>query len=424
MHAGLERFGVWSLLIAGVTVARLCDVSGGGALARFVAVSLRSDDAFKARDYVHTVFATSLVFNLVLGFAFWMAAPLILPYFIGSQYLDEARLLLPWAMAVTVLGAIAYAPLSAIDGAQRADKRALVAIAAAFIFLAASWFLVPRFGIVGFAGAQLVQHGVTLAVGWLVLRAHVMGLGWLPLYWRRDIFAETTGYALKLNALGVMGLMFEPLAKFAFNHAGGPGLVALFDLSTRLVTQIRSLVVTAAAPLSPAFAAQSDPRTPAFRNLLEKSLKIAALASIGIAFSALAAAPVVSLVVFDRLSPELLGMNAALTAGWATNTLALPLYFAAQGLGDLRWNFAGSAAISISVAIGAFMLVPPFGPGGLVFAIVTGLVLSMLMVLLGNARAFHVLDIVQKFWRLLAGAGIAIVLSCWAVWLAIILTGI
>lgn len=422
LHVGLDRFGVWSLLIACATVARLLDVSGGGALARFVAAaSLGERGSFGARNYVHTVVTTSLVFNLALGLILWLAAPLALPLFIQTTYLSEARSLAPWAIAVSVLGALAYAPISAIDGAQRADLRSLVAMTAALVFLILSFILVPRLGVAGFAAAQLAQQAVMLMLGWVVLRGHVAGLGWLPRYWRREVFAETTGYALRLNAVGVMGLLFEPLAKFAFNHGGGPGLVALFELAMRLVTQIRSLVVTAAAPLSPAFAAQSDPRTPAFRNLLEKSLKIAALASIGIAFSALAAAPVVSLVVFDRLSPELLGMNAALTAGWATNTLALPLYFAAQGLGELRWIFTSQAVIAASIPAGVLLIVPTFGTTGLVFAIVIGLMGSSLILLLGNARILHADIIIYKLWRQLLGAGAIILLLCLAAELAVVL---
>ena len=101
--------------------------------------------------------------------------------------------------------------------------------ASAVIFLTASWLLVPRLGIVGFGAAQLIQQVAILVLGWLVLRRHVADLGWMPYRWRRDVFAETTGYAVKLNGIGIVQLMFEPLAKFAFNHVGGPGLVALYE---------------------------------------------------------------------------------------------------------------------------------------------------------------------------------------------------
>lgn len=423
-HAGLERFGVWSLLTACTAVARLLDVSGGGALARFVATASHGRaGGFGARDYVHTVLLTGFALNLVFGIVLWLAAPLFLPLFVAPQYVDEAQGLVPWAIGVSIVSALAYAVISAIDGAQRADLRALVVMASTTAFLVASWFLTPDFGIIGFAAAQIAQQGLMLALGWIVLRRHVADLGWLPQRWRRDVFAETTGYALKLNAIGVIGLMFEPLAKFALNHAGGPGLVAIFDLASRLVTQLRAMVITAAAPLSPAFAARPHPGDPGFRSMLEKALRIGAFASVGLALAALVAAPIVSLFVFDRLSEELLGMNAALTVGWATNTLALPLYFAAQGVGHLRWNFASQSLISASVVAGVFLVAPVLGAPGLIAAIVVGLLASAFALLLGNAHAFHALDIVGKLWKQLAGAGAAIVLLCAAAGLVASLVG-
>lgn len=111
-----------------------------------------------------------------------------------------------------VLGGLAVAVTSGIDGTQRADQRAIVVIVAALAFLTASWLLVPSYGVIGYGVALLLQQIIMLGLGWLVLRLHVAGIGWLPYRWRCGVFAETTGYALKLNAIGVMGLLFEPLS--------------------------------------------------------------------------------------------------------------------------------------------------------------------------------------------------------------------
>jgi O-antigen/teichoic acid export membrane protein len=292
----------------------------------------------------------------------------------------------------------------------------MVGSTSALILLVASYILVPRFGLIGFGAAQVLQQVTMLAFGWLMLRQHIAGLGWLPRYWRRDVFVETTGYALKLNAIGVTGLLFEPVAKFAFNHAGGPGLVALFELASRLVTQLRMLVLTGAAPLSPAFAARPSSADPVFRGILEKAIKVSATAAVGIALAAVTAAPAVSLAVLGQFSPKLLQMNAALTAGWAINTLALPLYFAAQGLGRLRWNFIGGALITSSVLVGAFLGVPALGPNGLVAAVVVGLIASTLALLFGNAHAIGVADVVWRLRWQFMGASAAITILCSSAW--------
>lgn len=416
-HAGLEQLGVWSLLLAGSALVRIGDVSGAGALARFVAMRSRDGEAQSARDTVHTVMLSSFGLNVAIGFVLWMVAPLALPLFVASQYLAEADALMPYVVSSMVLGALAVAVTSGIDGTRRTDQRAMVVVSAAFVFLAASWVLVPRYGVIGFGAAQVLQQVAMLTIGWLVLRRHIVGLGWLPHSWRRDVFAETTGYALRLNAIGVIGLLFEPLAKFAFNHAGGPGLVAVYELASRLVVQVRGLVIAAAMPLIPAFAARSGPDDIEFQRLLVQATRAAAVAAIGGALAALAGAPIMSLIVLDRLSPEVLIMNAALTAGWAMNIVAIPLYFAAQAHGVLRWNFASHALIAASVLVGVFALIPLLGPAGLVSAIVAGLILSMFTVLFGNALALGATDIAWRLRWWLLGASSAVTVLCAGAWM-------
>lgn len=416
-QVGLERLGVWSLLLAGSALVRIGDVSGGGALARFVALASRDGEPGRCRDTVHTVTLTSLALNAAIGFAIWAAAPFVLPLFVAPAYMGEAQVLVPYVVATIVLGGVATAVTSGIDGAQRADRRAIVVVASSLVFLVTCIALVPGYGVLGFGAAQVLQQVAMLVLGWLVLQRHVPGLGWLPRHWRRDVFAETTGYAMKLNGISLVGMLFEPLAKFAFNHTGGPGLVALYDLASRLIVQVRGLAVSAATPLIPAFAAQSG-AAEEFRSTLEKSTRIAALAALGAAVVTLVAAPLASLFVLGKLSPELLALNAALTLGWSINIMCVPIYFAGQALDVLRWNFAAHAAMAASVVVGAFVLAPLFGGTGLIGAIVGGLVLGMLVALLGNAHAFGALGVMYKDRWLLLGTSAVISVLSGVVWFA------
>jgi O-antigen/teichoic acid export membrane protein len=387
-EVGLERLGVWSLLLAASALVRIGDVSGAAALARFVAAAGHADRAGSPRDYVHTVLLTCIAMNFVFAAAIYFSAPLALPLVVGPQHLAEARSLVPFVIAIMLLGAFGAGVTSAIDGAQRADQRALVMMGANLVYLGAAWFCIPRFGMIGFALAQTLQLLVVIVVGWIVLRGHVAGLGWFPSRWSRAVFAQTGAYALKLNAMGIMMMLFDPLAKLGFNHAGGPILVAYYELATRLVTQIRGLVVAGATPLTPAFARFRTPRDPAFGALLEKATRISALAAVATAFLSLTGAPLMSLVILGKIDPELLRMNTALTLGWSINLLCLGFYMAAQGIGVLRWNLASHAVLALCVVVGVFVLVPQFGADGLIGAIVVGLVLSTVMVLAGNARFF------------------------------------
>ncbi|WP_287061624.1 polysaccharide biosynthesis C-terminal domain-containing protein [Mesorhizobium sp.] len=423
-QVGLERLGVWSLLLAGAAVARIGDISGGGALARFVAKDSRTGRSQGARNSVHTVLLTTFGFNCALGAILWIVAPAALPHFIQYKYLGEAKLLMPFVVVSFVLSALASAVLSGVDGVQRADQRALVVSIAALVFLCSNVILIPYFGVLGFGVANILQQSTTLVLAWWALRRHIPDLGWFPWHWKRAVFAETTGYAIRLNAIGVMGLLFEPLTKFAFNHASGPALVALYELASRLVLQVRGLVIAAATPLVPAFAAGPNSDDPTFQRMLETATRLAVWAAVGVAAVTLSAAPVMSLLVLGRLSSELLQMIAALTAGWALNIVVVPSYYAAQALGVLRWNFASHALIAISVLAGIFLLVPLVGQNGIIVAIIVGLTLSMLTVLFGNAHALGTAAIVRRLrWQLLT-ASAAVSLLALAAWILAGLVGL
>jgi len=413
MQVGLGQLGIWSLLLAGSAFARIGDVSGAGALSRFVAMRSYRGHEMWARDTVHTVLITSFAFNAGLSFILWLVAPFVLTRFVDPAFLAEATMLVPFAIANMFLGALAVAVTSGIDGTQRADQRALVMIAAAVFFIVAGFVLVPKLGILGFAIAQMLYQSFILLVGWLVLRSHIPGLGWMPRHWRRDVFVETTGYALKLNGIGVVMLFFEPLTKFAFNSIGGPSLVALYELASRLVVRVRDLSVAAALPLVPAFAAHSTANNDEFRGIMLKVTRLTSIAAVVNTVIILAIAPLMSIVMLGRISSEFLVIVAALAAGWNIGLPFLAFYLAAQGQGILFWNFLSHATLSGAVVLGVYALVPAFGPNGLLIAIVFGFVASMVPAIIGNARALQVTDVARSSlpWIMVSGATILLLVG-------------
>jgi O-antigen/teichoic acid export membrane protein len=423
-QVGIERVGIWSLLLAGSALFRIGDVSGSGAVARFVAIDLSGNDAYRSRDTVHTVVVTTLGFNSILGLLLYFLAPLVIPRVIPFPYLAESLVLVPYVVAIMLLSALSVAIISGIDGAQRADRRALVISVSALIFLGTSWYLVPKFGVLGYAAALVVQQTAVIGIGWCTLRHYIPNLGWFPYRWNFAIFRKTTGYALKLSGIGIVSLMFEPLAKFAFNHVGGPGLVAYFELASRLVGQVRSLVIAAATPLTPAFAATEATGKLHFEEMLDKATRMASIAGVAAALVTVVGAPVMSLIVLGRLDPQLLLLTAVLTAGWSINILAVPFYFAGQGRGVLLWNFLSHTILAMSVLAGVWTTFIFSAPAILVGAVLIGLVASTTVTLVGNAYAFRVLKMLRKSIWPIFGASTAIALICTsAAIMAVILGG-
>lgn len=393
-YAGIERFGIWSLLMALSTFIRVGDLSGAGALARFVAMTRY--EGTSTPQTIHTVIITALTFNAILAVILFAASPLVFPLILEPGYFSDASALLPYALTAIVIGTLAGATSSAIDGLQRADQRSIAVMAGAISALGASWFLIPAFGIVGYGIGEICRHSVQFAISWLILRTHVPDVGWVPYRWNGSIFRTTFRYALMLNASSLMSTMIDPLSKLAFNHASGPAAVAFFELANRVIVQLRSLISAAAVPMVPALAEYPDARHPEPYGIMARSTSLVLWAAGFLSALSLVLTPIVSLLVVGSLDRTMIIINAVMTFGWSVNLLSLPYYLAGQAYGILRYNLAGHACVVGALLLGMAAGVPLFGWHALLAASIGGLVVGALVTTIGNGAELGLSDLLRK----------------------------
>ena len=413
-ETGLESLGIWSLVLAGSAFARIGDVSGTGALARYIALAQlaesqaappqRSEAKATTIATLHTVALTGIAINTILAAIVWAFAPSLIAWAINPEDQALAFDLLPWMLAIFVSGGIAPGLTGAIDGTQRADLRAMMMMATSVLFLIGCYALIPLYGIYGFAIAQLGQQLAIIALAWISLRRLIPGIGWLPVRWRLSVFRETTGYALRQNMIAGTYMLVDPLMKFALNALSGPALVALYELATRLAIQARSLIISALTPMMPALVARGRPQDEAFQALLYRMQMVASFAGVFVLIVCLVGTPLASVLVLDRLDGDFLAMSVILSAGWSLTVLGLSFYYAAQAVGVLRWNWVGQACVPISVGLGLALVAPSLGWQGLALSAAGGMTLSACVYLFANASILHA-------WGVLGRASLIILAS-------------
>jgi O-antigen/teichoic acid export membrane protein len=415
-EAGLASLGLWSLLITFGGVAVIADVSGASALARSVARHDQDHPDASLAEVIHTVIITSLAINTVLVALLLLVAPTVIARWVEPHQQILARSLVPWVAGTMILTPLSVGIAASIDGLQRADQRAVLLASAALAGLFIAWFAVPQMCVAGIAVAQLLQQALIVIAGWLLLRSKVPGLGWLPLRWRKNIFKQTTSYALKLNAIGFFGLFFEPLTKFCINSVGGTLAVGIYELAARLIMQVRTLVVSASSPLLPAFAAYKDTDQAQLSVMLGKSQAFVLLAALAVMLVSLLGAPIMSFVILDEISAEVLRTNALLTVGWCVNLFALPLYIAAQGIGVLRWNMVSHVILAMCVGLAAILPAMNSSVTGILLGVVVGLVLGALAAMIGNATALGQTRALRAIWPRLSLCAGLIGAGCFLAW--------
>lgn len=377
---GAETLGLWSLLTALTLVIRLFDPTGAATIGRFVAIAGKEDHGDSrptAATYVDTALALLLVFYALLA----LLAYLPLGWLLRSQVDDPAQLavalgVLPLLLVLMVVSVVAATNSDAIDGTGRADARAAIMIVSYFVQLALVWWLLPRFQLAGFAMAQIGQYLFVALASRAFLRRHIAELGWMPLHARRSVVRELVGYGAKLQLAALASVAADPLLRLLINHYGGLSLLGIYELASKLVVQIRGLLVSAMMPLIPQFANRGGAISDADRQLFHRMNRIVAAGSAAIGIGAVAASPLVGLFIMGHIDNQLILVTALLGAGYFANTLGLIHYLQAQASGRLRWNIIGQFSIGLTTVTVGPILTFWLGPVAVVLAFALGLALA------------------------------------------------
>lgn len=386
-HEGLSGLGLWALLMAFGGIATAFDISGASALARSVARHEIEFSHTTRGALIHTVLLTSVGINTLALLMLLMAAPALLPLIVLPIQLEEAWRLVPWIALLMLANPISGGLSAALDGLMRADIRAILVSGASMVGLTAAYLLIPSLGILGVAAAQLLQQAAIIVGAWILLKRRVQDLGWIPHRWNLRTFKLTSSYSVKMNVIGILGITFDPVSKYFINSFGGPAALGSYELASRLVIQLRNLVVSASIPLLPAFAVLE--KTDQMLNvMLGKTQRYMALASLAVAALSIPASLVMSFVILSEISPEVIRMSAIMTFGWSLNILSLPLYLVAQAQGRLRWNIASHLVMTLAVA-GAALSARHGHPLDMVMGVAVAIVAGAAVTIVGNAGAFQ-----------------------------------
>lgn len=335
---GAEILGVWSLLIASVSAARLSELGMAGGVTRFIATARARGDAQQAIRVAETTTLTLLAAGLLGA---WLAAallPMLLARFLHGELLAAAIEALPWALGAFAIGMAGNAVQSALDGCQRVDLRVYASLSGQAVLLLFASLLARPLGLKGVAIAQALQSLVVLATGWLLLRSQLGALPLLPGRWSRATFREILGYSALLQFNNLMLLLLDPLAKFILARFGGLSATAYFEMANQLVQRLRQLPVAAAQVLIPAMAEAGIEGDRPVRELYLRGYRTLFAAAVPTFCITAMLAPAIAGIWIGHAEPLFTGMLWICMAGWAVSTLGSPAYFGNVGTGTLASN--------------------------------------------------------------------------------------
>ena len=167
---GVTKLGIWSVVLASASASRLAGFGLSASVTRFVAKYIALDEPRRAAEAIETTALTlSVILALVLPVVYPLLSKILLHLF-AAEYLPDALSLLPYALLSLWITIVAEVFQSGLDGCHRMDVRAGLVLAGQTLLLALAFWLVPYFGLIGLAWAQIGQGSFLLILGWWLLR--------------------------------------------------------------------------------------------------------------------------------------------------------------------------------------------------------------------------------------------------------------
>lgn len=348
VRLGLQSLGIWSLVLAATSLVRLGDIGAANGIGRFVAIAFNRDQTARALDYIETAAVTTA--TLYAGISVVLYWPLchLLPLVMAGSSVDVARTLLPYALLSFTLTNVNGTIAGSLMGLQRADLKSATTLVSLLIQFVLAAVLTRSHGLIGLAIAQISQNLFAVIVGWFLIIRQMNQPFRLPLSWNAPIFRELLGFGMKLQAASLLSFLYEPATKFVLSSVGGLGAVGVFELSQKLVQQVRQLVVGPTQILMPAFAKLHDQGGNEVAALYEKAVATSLLTGLPLMTLVAAASPIICWVLMGHIDDRFVVFTVLLSAGWFLNLLAAPAYVLGIGTGQVGWNIWGHVVTSLA----------------------------------------------------------------------------
>jgi O-antigen/teichoic acid export membrane protein len=335
VNLGSELLGLWSVLLASISITRLSDMGLGGAIVKFVARYQSFKDDLQIAEIIHTATISVAISMAFFCLVIYLLLDKLLILFIPITRLILVSQILPWLLVSFWLGSLANIFQSALDGCQRIYIRNTITLIGNTFFLIIGILGVSKAGIIGLVFAQLFQSSLLLILNWLAIRKYILCLRTMPFTWNKNKFKEMFNYAVNFQINSIALLLFDPVSKLLMSRYGGLSCAGYYEMASQIILRLRSVLVAAIQPLVPVVAELHETSAKKIRYLYCSFYKILFFVNFILYASILIFLPLISLMWLGYFEIKFLIFSIFLSIAWGLNSLTLPAYFFNLGTGDL-----------------------------------------------------------------------------------------
>jgi len=383
---GIQRFGVWSLILAMTNCLGLLDLGMRYSFVKYVS------EYYTKKDYraINNVINMGLFFYLVLTIAAIILVSILGDFVLQSLQIPlriqrEARFVLQMTTATFFLSNMFGVFRAVIAGLQRMDITNMISIAASIAnIISTVVFLELGCGLKGLAFSSAIVLMLTAPLLTIYSLRCLPQLRWDLRFLKMKTLQKLVKYGIKVQVSRLAELATLQIDKIALGYFGTPSLVAFYEVGSRAVHAGKSLILMGAiVPAAAELEAKKD--LGSLQQLYLRASK----------YLVLVAAP---LMLFIASSASLL-IQLWLGTGYeksvlVVQTLAIGHFIhlltgvgttIAKGIGKPEYEMRYALLLLLMNAVLAVILIAKLGFSGALIATPLSLIASSLYFM----RAFH-----------------------------------
>lgn len=344
---GIQQLGVWSLVIATISVGAVANTALSESVIRFVAIYSAKNDWENVSKVLMTSCYVLCILLLVFLLIIYIASYFLLAFVVDNKFLLLARSLLPFGLLAFWINGVSSAFLSFFEGLRLAYIKNTVLAACVIIFYTGSRYMIPKFGLIGVVYAQVLQSVILFIVSAILVYIRSPYFSFRPLKMRSRLFKDIINFSVNIQVVSVIAIMFEPVTKYFLARYGNISFVGFYEMGNRLVLQARSLIISATQVLVPNLTIEAEKSLTALAAIYKKVFSIVSAISTCMLAGIIIFLPYISIFWIGHFEPVFIWATVVLGVSWYVNIISSPVYFVNYATNSLNINVRGQLMMGI-----------------------------------------------------------------------------
>lgn len=389
---GIDGIGQWAVVMAILSLSRVGELGLQTSLVRTLA---RASADGVGRQTQSAIVSAALIVAAGAVLTILVILSPIATRLLSAQGAGASPLVpaMPLVAFAAWLSSLANISNGALDGLSRVDLRNASVVCGQLTLLAAAMALTPHYGISGLAFAYLAQCVISFSFS-LFACLRLIGCSWN----RQVAKASVPGmlkFGLKIVPSNVLSVTFEPITRFLCLWAGGFETAGRFELASRIVNQVRSLMVFGFQATMSHFASAVEEELHARTSVAQSVIQLVVPYTFALLIGSFGALSVYWLHSVDY---EFLLIAVALAFAWGMNSTVTAAYYALLGMGKPTWTMYSHLLMSaLNVALGGLFGFY-FGPDGVVLGTCAAIAIGAYPVARGISKELTLAEFMPASW--------------------------